>query len=60
MGSLQDAVGLGFDAVLMKDGCATASPDYARKMAEFNCRKNWGFVASLDDLAEGVKSMSRS
>ncbi|KAK0391679.1 hypothetical protein NLU13_1178 [Sarocladium strictum] len=55
--SLQDAAAMGFDAVLMRDGCATASPDYARKAVEYNCRKNWGFVADLQGLRDGVRRM---
>lgn len=57
MASLEDAAAMGFDCVLMRDGCATGSPDYARKAVEFNCRKNWGFVAELGGLLQGVRAM---
>ncbi|KAK1755471.1 Isochorismatase-like protein [Echria macrotheca] len=56
LASLQDACNLGFDTILLRDGCGTNSPDYARLMVEFNGRKSWGFVSSCKDLAEGVKA----
>lgn len=57
LASLQDAAAMGFDAVLLRDGSATGSPEYARQMAEFNCRKSWGFVTTCDALQAGVKNM---
>ncbi|KAK0627835.1 Isochorismatase-like protein [Immersiella caudata] len=56
LASLQDACNLGFDTVLLRDGCGTTSPDYARLMVEYNARKSWGFVSSCKDLAHGVKA----
>jgi nicotinamidase-related amidase len=29
-----------FDTILLKDGCGTTSPEYARQMADFNCQKS--------------------
>jgi nicotinamidase-related amidase len=57
LGSLQDAAMMGFDCVLVRDAAATGSPEYARKMAEYNCRKSWGFVVDCDALSEGVRDM---
>lgn len=57
LASLQDACNLGFDTILLKDGCGTTSPEYATKMVEFNCRKSWGFVSSCQALENGMKRM---
>jgi len=57
LASLQDACNMGFDTILLKDGCGTSSPEYATKMVEYNCRRSWGFVSSCKALAEGVESM---
>jgi hypothetical protein len=48
---------MGFDTILLKDGCGTSSPEYAAKMVEYNCRKSWGFVSSLKALESGVAGM---
>jgi nicotinamidase-related amidase len=42
MGTLQDAYLKGFDTILLKDGCATNSPSYARSSVEHNCLISWG------------------
>ncbi|CAO2648646.1 Nn.00g079130.m01.CDS01 [Neocucurbitaria sp. VM-36] len=55
LSSLQDASHQGFDTVLLTDGCATTSPQYATEAAEFNCGWVWGFVSSCGALGEGVK-----
>ena len=57
LASLQDACNMGFDTVLLKDGCGTNSPEYATEMVELNCRKSWGFVSSCQGLENGVKNM---
>lgn len=57
--SLTDACNLGFDTVLLKDGCGTSSPDYATRMAEWNCRRTWGFVSSCQALKDGVDEIFR-
>ncbi|RSL45334.1 hypothetical protein CEP54_014316 [Fusarium duplospermum] len=60
LASVQDASNIGFDTILLKDGCGTTSPDYTRKMVEFNCRKSWGFVSSCQALKDGVDNMTSS
>lgn len=57
LASIQDACNMGFDTILLQDGCGTSSPEYATKMVEYNCRKSWGFVSSLKALESGVASM---
>lgn len=59
LGSLQDACNAGFDTVLLKDCVGTSSPDFARLMVEFNCRKSWGFLAEGKALAGSVDEMLR-
>ncbi|KAI6361161.1 hypothetical protein MCOR25_006532 [Pyricularia grisea] len=59
LGSLQDACNAGFDAVLLKDCVGTSSPDFARLMVEFNCRRTWGFVAEGRSLGGAVDEMLR-
>ncbi len=55
--SLQDACNMGFDTILLRDGCGTTSPTYATEMVELNCRKPWGFVSSCQGLEDGGKGM---
>ena len=56
-GSLQDAFTKGFDCLMLSDGCATSSPDFARQCIEYNCEGGWGFVLSCKNLADGVENM---
>lgn len=59
LGSLQDACNMGFDTVLLRDGCGTTSPGFATEMVEYNCRKSWGFLSDCKSLAEGVASTTK-
>lgn len=59
-GSLQDAFTKGWDCLLLSDGCATTSPDFARQCIEFNTSEGWGFVLSCEDLAKGVDCMQKT
>lgn len=54
---LQDAFTKGWDCLLLSDGCATTSPNFAKQCFEYNCEEGWGFVLSCKDLAEGVDNM---
>lgn len=56
LATIQDASNQGFDTILLKDGCGTTSPDFARETAEYNCRKSWGFVSSCKTMADGVNA----
>ncbi|TLD19334.1 hypothetical protein PspLS_10021 [Pyricularia sp. CBS 133598] len=60
LGSLQDACNAGFDTVLLKDCVGTSSPDFARLMVEFNCRRTWGFAAEGSALTSAVEDMLRA
>jgi len=56
--SLTDACNEGFDTVLLRDGCGTSSPDFAKQMAEWNCRKTFGFVSSCEELEKAGDAMT--
>lgn len=58
-GSLQDAFTKGWDCLLLSDGCATTSLDFARQCIEYNTSEEWGFVLSCEDLAKGVDCMQK-
>ena len=49
-----DAHTMGYDTIMLKDGCATDSPDYAQKAAEYNMCRNWGFLSSCQALAQAA------
>jgi len=50
MHTLQDAVCLGYDAVLLADCCATSSPSFCAEATYYNIKQCYGFVASSDAL----------
>lgn len=55
--TLLDAFHEGFDIILLTDGAATTSPDFARKCIQWNCEGGWGFLVSCEELHRGVKEM---
>ncbi|KAH7028820.1 isochorismatase family protein [Microdochium trichocladiopsis] len=57
LATVQDASNKGFDTVLLRDGCGTTSPEFARQMVDYNCQKSWGFISTCDALADGVQKM---
>lgn len=50
--TLQDAHARGYDTIMLKDGCGTDSPLYAKASYEFNCTRAWGFLSSCKALAK--------
>ncbi|KAI1408045.1 Isochorismatase hydrolase [Hypoxylon sp. FL1857] len=56
MANLQDAHSRGFDTIMLRDACATDSPNYAQQSAEFNCCINWGFLSTSKCLAKAADS----
>ncbi|XID91207.1 cysteine hydrolase family protein [Paenibacillaceae bacterium WGS1546] len=54
MATLQDAVCLGYDAIVLSDCCATTSPSYCEEATLYNVKQCYGFVAHSDSLAEGI------
>ena len=57
MSTLQDAHAKGLDTILLKDACATDSPGYAQKSAEYNCCRDWGFLSTCRALSEAAISL---
>ncbi|KAJ5601490.1 hypothetical protein N7510_011024 [Penicillium lagena] len=49
-GTLMDAFSKGYDCILLKDGAATTSPQFATNSWEWNSENTFGFVASCDAL----------
>ncbi|MBD2868659.1 isochorismatase family protein [Paenibacillus arenilitoris] len=54
MSTLEDAVHSGYDAVLIKDCCATNSPAYCADAAHYNIKQCYGFIADSSDLLNVV------
>lgn len=55
MATLQDASFLGYNCVLMKDLCATSSPDFCTEATLYNVKQCYGFVAESESLISGIK-----
>ncbi|KAI1120863.1 Isochorismatase-like protein [Nemania abortiva] len=56
-GSLQDAFTKGWDCLLLSDGTATSSPEFAQQCIEYNSAGGWGFVLTCGQLAAGVDNI---
>jgi nicotinamidase-related amidase len=56
MCTLQDANCLGYDCILLEDGCATTSPDFCTAATLYNVKQCFGFVASTSDLVLAINS----
>lgn len=54
MATLQDAVCLGYDGILLEDCSATTSPAYCTEATLYNVKKCYGFVAESSDLLEAL------
>lgn len=52
--TLQDAQCRGFDTVMLRDACATNSPEFAQKCVEYNCCRALGFLSSCKALASAA------
>ncbi|KPM41130.1 hypothetical protein AK830_g5437 [Neonectria ditissima] len=55
--TMQDAYTKGWDCLMLSDGCATTSPEFATKCVEYNCRDGWGFVLTCQQLIDGIDDM---
>ncbi|KAF2228147.1 isochorismatase family protein [Elsinoe ampelina] len=53
--TLIDAQARGYDPILLRDGCATDSPDFAQWGVEYNCQKNLGFITDSQAFARGCR-----
>ncbi|EMF10559.1 isochorismatase family protein [Sphaerulina musiva SO2202] len=54
-GTLTDSFSKGYDCIMLGDGAATTSPEYAQKCYEFNSANTYGFVTSCKQFAAGVQ-----
>ena len=54
--SLQDAAFLGYDCILVADGCSTPSPAYVTRAIHTLVRQLHGFVTRSDDLIDALPS----
>ncbi|KAH8810905.1 Isochorismatase-like protein [Xylogone sp. PMI_703] len=59
-GSMQDAYTKGWDCLMLSDGCATTSPEFATKCIELNCENGWGFVLTCKQVADGVDNIQKA
>ncbi|KAK4561588.1 hypothetical protein LTR86_004267 [Recurvomyces mirabilis] len=57
-GTLTDSFSKGYDCILLNDGAATSSPDYAQQCFEFNAANTFGFATTCKALADGVTKTS--
>jgi ureidoacrylate peracid hydrolase len=56
MATLQDAVCLGYDGILLEDCSATTSPAYCIEATLYNVQQCYGFVAASSDLLEAFNT----
>lgn len=59
-GTFMDAFSKGYDCILLSDGAATTSPQFAQDCFEFNAANTFGFAMSCEDFAKGVNGMGGS
>lgn len=55
--TLQDAMFLGYDCVMVEDCVGTTSPDYCMQATLYNVKLLLGFVTSSGAVAEGVEAV---
>ena len=58
MATLQDAVCLGYDAILLSDCCATTSPDFCAEATLYNVKQCYGFVAASSDVLSAMHAVT--
>lgn len=55
MGTLQDAVNLGYDSILLADCSATNSPAFCEEATYYNVKQCYGFVTTSTHLLNQIK-----
>lgn len=58
MATLQDAVCLGYDGILLEDCSATTSPPFCKDATLYNVKQCYGFVSAGSAILEGLKAES--
>jgi nicotinamidase-related amidase len=56
MTTLQDAMFLGYDVLMLEDCVATTSPDYCMQATVYNVKLLFGFTTTSSALIEGLRS----
>jgi ureidoacrylate peracid hydrolase len=59
MATLQDAVCLGYDSILLEDCCATTSPAFCTEATLYNIQQCYGFVTNSTEVLEGIATFKR-
>jgi nicotinamidase-related amidase len=54
MTTLQDAMFLGYDVVLVEDCAATTSPEYCMRATLYNVKLLFGFVTASEAIARAI------
>jgi ureidoacrylate peracid hydrolase len=54
MATLEDAVCLGYDAILLEDCSATTSPAFCEEATLYNVKQCYGFVAQSTSVLSGM------
>lgn len=55
--TLIDASCLGYDCILIEDGCATTSPSYCSSATIYNVQQCFGFTIQSNNLITGIKEI---
>lgn len=58
--TLVDAHFLGYNCLLVEDGCGTTSPDYCREATIWNIKTCFGFVTDSSRVLEGLEAVVAS
>ncbi|WP_020620500.1 cysteine hydrolase family protein [Paenibacillus daejeonensis] len=58
MATLQDAVCLGYDAILLADCCATTSPGFCAEATIYNVKQCYGFVADSSAVLSAMQAVT--
>ncbi|MDQ6423217.1 isochorismatase family protein [Paenibacillus sp. LHD-117] len=56
MSTLEDAVHAGYDAILLRDCCATNSPPYCADATFYNIKQCYGFLSDSVQLLESIRT----
>jgi nicotinamidase-related amidase len=60
MSTLQDAMFLGYDCIMVEDCVGTTSPEYCMQATLYNVKLLYGFVTSSSRIAAGVEEARRA
>lgn len=58
-GTLVDAYNMGWDCILVRDGCGTGTPG-GKDVTEWNVARSWGFVVDSEEVENGVEGMLKA